>query len=327
MTAGWVVPAVDDSIEPLTAPPTFSVVIPVYQAAHVVGEAIESVLAQTVPPCEIIVCDDGSSDDLVGALAKFEERITLLRQEHKGVAAARNLALRCAKGEFLVGCDADDVLLPRCIEALGELASARPDLDILVPTYYYERGGEFLGMSTAGNKPEFPVDDLRMGILRDSIVPIGSGVRRLRLIGIGGFDETLRCAEDYDVWVRLILAGSRAGLLLEPLWVWRLRGGSLSDQGLWCVQGSIQTLTKVLSRSDVSEAERAVVGERLASLRRDLAFVEAKAALVEGRPDARRRCLEVVVGRGQGPRARVRAAVAAVNPKWAGRRIETRSGS
>ena len=87
MTGGWVVPEVDTTIAALSAPPTFSVVIPVYQGAHIVGEAIESVLTQTTAPHEVIVCDDGSTDDLDGALTVFGDRIIRLRQAHKGVAA------------------------------------------------------------------------------------------------------------------------------------------------------------------------------------------------------------------------------------------------
>ncbi|HXY28403.1 MAG TPA: glycosyltransferase family A protein, partial [Acidimicrobiales bacterium] len=122
MTSDWVVPEVDGPITPLFAPPSFSVVVPVYQEAHLVGEAIESVLAQTVVPRQILVCDDGSTDDLASVLAAFGDRIRVLRQEHKGLAAARNLCLYHATGDFVTQCDADDVMLPRLIEAMGELA-------------------------------------------------------------------------------------------------------------------------------------------------------------------------------------------------------------
>jgi len=69
------------------APPTFSVLVAAYQAAETIGEAIESALAQTVPPHEIVVCDDGSTDELHAALAPFRERIVLLRQENRGEAS------------------------------------------------------------------------------------------------------------------------------------------------------------------------------------------------------------------------------------------------
>ncbi len=320
--AQWVVPDARHAVSPLDVPPSFSVVIPVYQGAHIVGDAVESVLNQTVAPYEIIVCDDGSTDDVRGALAPFGDRVTLLEQAHKGVAAARNLALSHAQGEFVVWCDSDDVLLPRCLEALGEFAMARPDLDILVPMSQIETDGKVQDFGSVRKMRNFPVNDLRMGILRHTIIPnVGTGVRRQRLADIGSFDETLRCAEDYDVWIRLIFSGCRVGLLLEALWLWRPREGSLSTRTTWCFEGSIEAMTKVVDRSDASDAERALARRRIALFHRLLVLGEAKTALMEGRPDARRLCVQVVMGKGLGLRSRARAAVGALSPKWAGRRM------
>ena len=82
-------------------PPSFSVIIAAYQAAHTIGEAVESALEQTSPPHEVIVCDDGSTDDLAGTLTPYGGRIVLLRKENGGAASARNVALRAASGEFV----------------------------------------------------------------------------------------------------------------------------------------------------------------------------------------------------------------------------------
>jgi hypothetical protein len=322
-----VIPHVPSDLVPLSEPPTFSVVVPVYQAAHLVGEAIESLLGQTVTPYEIIVCDDGSTDDVAGALAPYADRITLLRQDHKGVAAARNLGLRHASGEFVAVADADDRHLPRLIEAFGDLATARPDLDILSRASYWERDGKFVRISHTAKEPNFPVDDQRTGILQRNFLTGHAAVRRRRLIEIGGYDESLRCASDYDVLLRLIFSGSRAGLLLEPLAVYRLRRGSLSTNEVWNRQGCIMALTKLLDGSGLSRGERAVAEERRADQRRGLtcalAIAEAKAALKDDRPDARRRSLGVLVGRGHRTRTRLKATVAVVAPRWAGRRMST----
>ena len=102
-----------------------------FQAAETIGEAVESALAQTLPPHEIIICDDGSTDDIGGAIARFGERVRLLRQEHRGPGAAKQTASEAASGEFVVVLDADDTFHPRRLEALGEAAAARPDLDLL----------------------------------------------------------------------------------------------------------------------------------------------------------------------------------------------------
>jgi cellulose synthase/poly-beta-1,6-N-acetylglucosamine synthase-like glycosyltransferase len=333
---GAIVPEPPRDLVPLATPPTFSVVIPVYQGAHMVGEAIESILAQTVAPCEIIVCDDGSTDDLAGALARYSGRIILLHQDHKGVAAARNLGLYHASGDFVTVADADDRQLPRLIEALGELAMARPDLDILTSAEYLRRDrvstrsilsptSGRMQISHIPTAPNFPVDDQRVGILLGNFLTGHAAARSRRLIEIGGYDETLRCAEDYDVWVRLIFAGARAGLVLEPLAVKRLRPDSVSTNQDWCVQGRITTLTKLVDRGGLSVAEREVAEERIAFYHQDLkratVVADAKLALKAGHPDARRRSLRVVVGKDQRWPTRVMAGIALLAPRWAARRL------
>jgi len=81
--------------------PTFSVAIAAYQAAETLGAAVESALSQTLPPLDVVVCDDGSTDDFAGAIAPFRDRVVLLRQENRGEAAAKNAAAAAASGEFV----------------------------------------------------------------------------------------------------------------------------------------------------------------------------------------------------------------------------------
>lgn len=311
-------PPHEGPLAPRHEPPTFSVVIPVYQGADTIGEAIASVLAQTVPPHEIIVADDGSTDDLAGALAPYRDRITLLTDENRGVAAARNRGVRRASGEFVVVSDADDLMLPRAIDALGDFAMARPDLDILVRTAWVQRGDVRI-LSRTADRPHFPVDDQRIGILRDNFIPGHAAFRRQRLLAAGGYDESLRCGEDYDSWIRLIFAGSRAGLLLEPLQLMRPRPGSLSTRRTVCIAACITSISKLAGRDDLSEREREIAAERVKSLQSWLREEEAKLALVEGAPDARRRCLSVARDANQNPRARSKALLALLAPKSAAR--------
>src|SRR5690349_9961684 len=132
--------------DPITPPragrvPTFSVAIAAYEAAAYIGEAVESALAQTLPPHEIIVADDGSADDIEGALAPFGEAVTLLRLPHAGEGAAKRAAAAAASGDFVVILDSDDLFLPERLESLGELAAARPDLDLLTTDAWVEGEG------------------------------------------------------------------------------------------------------------------------------------------------------------------------------------------
>ena len=93
-----------------------SVIIPNYNYARFIGEAIESVLAQTYQPLEIIVVDDASTDDSIKVIESFGDKVKLIRQENGGVGKARNTGARNAGGDFLAFLDADDIWLPEKIE-------------------------------------------------------------------------------------------------------------------------------------------------------------------------------------------------------------------
>src|SRR5205807_1626204 len=143
-------------VEPAGERPTFSVIIPAYQAADSVGGAIESALAQTLAPDEIVVCDDGSTDDLDAALAPYLDCIVLVRKENGGVASALNTAAHAASSEFVVRLDHDDRFLPERMEAIAELAVARPDLDLIATDAVLEVDGRVL--ARRGDLHWFPVD-------------------------------------------------------------------------------------------------------------------------------------------------------------------------
>ena len=199
----FLAPAPEPGLQPGPVP-TFSVVIPAYQAADTVGEAVASVFAQTVAPEELIVVNDGSTDDIEGALAPYRERITLISKENGGRASALNLGVGEANGEYVSFLDADDAYQPERIEALGALASMRPDLDLLVTDASLEVEGRIVGRFCA--ETPFAVEDQRLAIL-DRCFIVCPCVRRARLLDVGGFYEAFRFSEDWDCWIRLIMRG------------------------------------------------------------------------------------------------------------------------
>jgi Glycosyl transferase family 2 len=309
---------------------TFSVIIAAYQAAHLVGDAVSSALAQTRPAHEVIVCDDGSTDDIEDALAPYGDRIVVVRQENRGEAAAKNAAARAASGDFVAILDADDVYLPERLEALAELAAARPDLDILTTDAYLELNGEVLRRCYTGGF-HFVTDDQRRGILEDNFIFGHAAVRRERLLSVGGFDESILWATDWECWIRMILDGSRAGLVAEPLARYRVQAGSLSSQRMRMFEGRIATLEKATARVDLSPEERRTAARSLARYRGRLALGEAREALEARSPDARRRAMAVALGRGFRAPTRLKALVSAAAPRAArrlltGRERETTGG-
>jgi Glycosyl transferase family 2 len=316
----FLAPAAPAGLQPEQAEPSFSVLIAAYNVAGFVGEAVASALGQTRPPLEVIVCDDGSTDELDAALEPFRDRIVLLRQENGGEASAKNAAAQAASGDFLAILDADDVYLAERLEALGELAVARPDLDVLTTDAVLEVDGAPVRRCYTKELP-FEVDDQRAAIITRNFVFGLTAVRRARFLDAGGFDESLRYATDWDLWARLILGGSRVGAVMEPLARYRLREGSLSGARPSLLAGRIRVLEQAAANRSLNGSERRIVAGSIALERRRLALAEARAALAGELPRPRRRSLAVALGPGHEVRTRVKALAAAVAPRSAGRRL------
>jgi FkbM family methyltransferase len=308
----WLAPApAPHAPVPTGARPTFSVVVAAYQAASTIAEAIESALAQTVPPHEIIVCDDGSTDGTEGVLAPYSGRLVLVRQENRGGPAAMNTAVAHATGDFVVVLDADDAYLPARLEALAELGMARPDLDVLTTNAYFERDGAIVGRFYE-TRP-FPVDDQRRAMLEWCFL-FAPAVRRSRLLDVGGFDESLPIGYDWDCWLRLILAGARAGLVDEPLIRYRFVPGSLSDRRTAALRARVTVLQKAASAQRLTPAERRFLADRITEAEARARLAEAREALRSGAEDARKRALAVVTTRRVTGASRLKAALAVASP-------------
>jgi len=289
-------------VEPLAGPPTFSVVVPVFEAAETVAESIASALAQEPPPLEVIVADDGSGDELGRALAPFGDRVTVVRRPHRGVAAARNAGLNAASGDFVLFWDADDVLLDGKLAALGRLGQERPDLDLLCTDLYFEREGRRAGRF--GEVNSFPLRGQRETILERCFV-VQPAFRRSRLQEVGGFDETLSTGEDWDCVLRLILDGSSAGLWDEPLGVYRINSGSLTHSRPQTLRDRVRLLDKALDQPGLRDEERALLERSLPAQRGRARLAAAQAAIAADATDARRRCFELATTRSVDPRTRL----------------------
>jgi glycosyltransferase involved in cell wall biosynthesis len=217
-----------------------SVIIPTFNSGAVVTQAIESVFAQTLPALEVIVVDDGSNDDTRRRLAMYEGRVRYLFQENKGVAAARNLGLREAKGELIAFLDADDVWHPRKLElqtaAMSDLA--------MIGTRLFDWPGEFPDPKQ-GSIQRVAWDELAV---RNYFVTSSVILRRDILARVGTFDTNLHGPEDYDLWLR-IAEVAPVGNLMLPLTGYRTTPGSLSQQGGMMRAGLRRILRKLDQRN------------------------------------------------------------------------------
>ncbi|ADB73192.1 glycosyltransferase [Geodermatophilus obscurus] len=306
-------------------PPTFSVVIAAYQAEHTVAEAIESALGQTHPPLEVVVCDDGSTDRTADVLAGFGDAIRVVRRPNGGESAAKNTAVAAARGDYVVVLDADDVFHPRRLEALAWLAQKRPDLDVLTTDAIVEAGAVPVRRAYHADWP-FQVKDQRAAILDGNFVLGMCAVPRERWLQAGGFDESLAVTADWEFWQRLVLSGSRVGLVDAPLARYRLAQGTLSSNPVGMTEARLRVLDRAAARTDLDPHEREVVARartrELRELRRRLLIH----LLAEGGRDVRRAALAVLIDTGQRSWSRAVALLALVAPGLASRQRRRRVG-
>jgi glycosyltransferase involved in cell wall biosynthesis len=302
--------------------PSFSVIIPTYESADCVAEATSSALNQSPAPIEVIVVDDGSTDDPTAALSSVRDRITIVRQPNRGLSAAKNAGLVRASGEFVTILDADDVFLPRRLEALTYLAELRPDLDILTTDAYVTSAGKHIRRFYS-TVHRFAADDQEIEILKRCFLLGNAAVRRELLLEIEGFDESLRRAGDWDCWIRLFRCGAKAGLVESPLVEYRQTPGSLTSNRVESLRARVIVLEKTLSQTDRDSRAYPIVQAALRKVRERLRREAAKTAILSGR-NARRESAAVVFGPSASFTVRVRAFVAVVAPGLAGRRLRRR---
>ena len=192
--------------------PLVSVIMPAYNCAAFVNEAIESVLGQDYENKELIVVDDGSTDATAEAIAGFGDRLRVIRQPNRGPAAARNRGVAEARGSYLAFLDGDDVWLPGKLATQMAYVVEHPEVKIVFTGFarwWPQQGGTYP-----------PAHDIAAWSAKDVIGPEYSGylyttlllnsviciitaiIERAAFVVLDGFDENLRVGEDYDFWMR-----------------------------------------------------------------------------------------------------------------------------
>lgn len=203
-------------------PPRVSIVMPAFNRADYVAEALRSLQTEPGIDAEIIVVDDGSTDGcdaIVVAIAKSDPRVRLIRQDHGGVSAARNAGLRVATGEFLTFLDSDDISAPgRILRQVRKLA-VRPDIIAVVGQRIY-----FSAMSPDLEPEEGSLWEQKLDICLASAV-----FRRTTFDRFGGFDEALAYGEDIDFYFRLFEADCRFIIEIDTAIYYRRHAGNMTN--------------------------------------------------------------------------------------------------
>lgn len=268
--------------------PLVSIIIPAYNIAPYIGETLTSVFGQTLVDYEVLVINDGSPDTagLERALESFRDRIRYLKQENQGAGAARNAGLREARGELVAFLDGDDLWLPNYLEEQIK--------------FIREHSCDLVCADAAMFGETAPASNTYMEWLMGTAPPVGtvtfrelisaerclitSGVvaRRQPILEAGLFDETLRTAQDFDLWLRLACRGTRLMYQRKTLLRYRCHSAGLTGNQVNSIKRELRVLDKVQSAYRLSNAQQAEILPVISARKAALEFELGKHLMAEG---------------------------------------------
>ncbi len=207
--------------------PCVSVIVPTYNRAHFVIEAVQSVLNQSFVDLEVIVIDDGSNDNTRTLIEGIQDqRIHYIYQENAGLAAARNTGIRHARSDLLAFLDDDDLFFPEKLAIQVEAIENNPEIGLLSGGWQYIN---LQGTIIKENRPwySYPILNLETWLGACPVIVNAVLVRRNWIEQCGGFDESLRQSEDWDLWLRLANAGCKMDWTKEIVCVYRIHSSNM----------------------------------------------------------------------------------------------------
>lgn len=210
--------------------PLISVIIPTYNYGRFLPDAVKSVLGQKKDglAVEIIVVDDGSTDDTADVAQRLGSSIQYIYQENQGLSAARNSGIRIARGDYIVFLDADDLLTAGTLASHIENFAAHPELDISVCLSL-----QVFSSDSGRRNYLWPLKSshLDMHLCYSNISPVHTFMLRTRVAReIGFFDPDLKACEDQDYWLRCAASGKRFGTNADGMVIYRQHGQSMTSQ-------------------------------------------------------------------------------------------------
>jgi alpha-1,6-rhamnosyltransferase len=244
--------------------PLITVVIPTYNRAPLVGEAIASVLAQDFADYELVVVDDGSTDN-TGQVVKDVggDRVRYLYQEQAGGPAARNRGAAAGDSPYLLLLDSDDTLLPGALAALAAEASHQPEVGLIGGGFFYaDAAGALLGEARGWLSSERL--DLARWVRDCPFIPSATLVRADWYHQVGGFDPALGASQDWDLYLRLAQAGCPMAWLRRPVARYRQHGGALTADVEKATRYALVALDRLYARPGLPAEVQAARGEAYA---------------------------------------------------------------
>lgn len=259
--------------------PRVSVIIPAYNTAHLIAACLDSVLAQTFQDFEVIVVNDGAPDTvaLEKVLDPYLDRIVYIKQANKRAAGARNTAIAQARGEFLAFLDSDDTWSPNHLASQMSQYDADPTLGLVYANAVFvgdpTRHVEFMRKCPSAGPPTFEAL-----VVERCQIPVSTVVaRKAAIVKAGGFDEGLARCDDYDMWLRTIFYGAKAGYVRQvQAQLAEGRPGSLGVSRARMAEGYRLILEKAEHKLPLSETQRTLVHNRAAEIRARYLLEEGK---------------------------------------------------
>lgn len=233
--------------------PRVSVIIPSYNRADMVMDAVDSVLRQTFADWELIVVDDGSQDNTREVIAAVrDERVRYIYQDNQGLPGARNSGIRAARGEYVAFLDSDDVFLPHKLAVQVAAMDARPELGLLAGGFI-EVDRELRPLREVRPWETQPTLELIDWVKGCPFCPGAPLVRRDWLEKAGLFDERMPFVEDWDLWLRMSTLGCRMDWLPQAVCYYRIHGGNMVRQAILMKNGMLTMFDKLYARDDLPE--------------------------------------------------------------------------
>jgi len=202
-----------------------SVIIPTFQQGQYLAECIDSVLAQTLKPHEIIVINDGSKDDTRSIAIKYHLEIKYIEQVNKGLSSARNTGIMNATGDFILPLDSDDMMIGNCIQRITDTIVENPDADIIAPSFkcFGKSDGTIILMDNPELKDFGFVDGTPM-----NRIGYFSAIKREALLEIGGYSPKMTFGwEDLHLWINLLSKGKKIVTIKDILMLYRTKEHSM----------------------------------------------------------------------------------------------------
>jgi glycosyltransferase involved in cell wall biosynthesis len=269
-------------VSDLTSIPRVSIITPAYNAGGYIEATLNSALSQTMGDFELIVVDDGSTDETVKMaerVAARDPRVRVITQTNQGVAAARNTAMDAARADIFALLDSDDLWMRHYLSEQIAIFDASPAIDI-VSVNAISMGGSFHGQPLRPVADGYsPVSLLDM-IETENAMSIMAMFRRRVVERIGGFDVEARTNEDYDFWFRAACAGSLIVFNGSPGGCYRRRGDSMSNSEERMLAGATSVLTKRRPLCASRPVELAAIDRQIDRYTRRWLLTSAKNALL-----------------------------------------------